>query len=163
LKIISKKSILLSIVILCILSIGYAFFAEFIKHIMPCTLCIIERTTIFVITLLSLLSYLLIKNKIVTRVCSILSIMLSIFAIKVAMHHEWLIHLPPDKQPQTCGMPLKVIYQQLPLNNFIRLILQGDNECSIIIWKVFGIDAPIAVIILLVVIISGLILSLIKK
>jgi len=151
------------IAFISLISILYAFYAQYFLHLIPCPLCIAERVMLIFICLLSLiLSGLNLKNYYINKFFAIVIIGLSAFNIKIAAHHLWLINLPPDQQPISCGMPLAVLFDRLPLNQFIDKILQGDAECGRVTWKILGMHAPLAVIVLCSIIILICLLLLIK-
>jgi disulfide bond formation protein DsbB len=70
------------------------------------------------------------------------------FGIKVSIHHVWLTELPPEQQPLSCGMPLDVMYQNLPFWHFLHKVLMGSAECAKVNWQILGINAPTAVTLL---------------
>ena len=149
------------IIALVLISLGYAFYAEFALNLEPCPLCIVERVILAAI-LVPALIFLIHnpRNNLFKYLYSLCIIGISGFGIKVAAHHIWLTQLPPEQQPLSCGMPLGAMYQSLPLHSFLHKILEGDAECAKVTWRVLGINAPLAVLILFVVIIllTGLIL-----
>lgn len=151
------------IALLCIVSVLYAFYSQFVLHLIPCPLCIAERVILIMVGALSLIfAGLNFKNKYINKFFALILIGLNSFNIKIAAHHLWLINLPPDQQPVSCGMPLAVLFNRLPINQFIDKILQGDAECGRVTWKVLGMNAPLAVIVLSVVIILISIMILTK-
>lgn len=150
----SSRKILFIIALLCILSIAYAYYAQFHLGYEPCPLCIAERVILAIIGLLALIYA--IHNPLgwVRRIYGVVLISIAIFGIKVAAHHQWLINLPADQQPLSCGMPLAVLYQRVPLHSFLHTVLQGDAECSKVNWLILGMTGPIAVIVLCSVVIA---------
>ena len=147
-KNISSRKILFTIALLCILSIAYAYYAQFHRGYQPCPLCIAERVILATTGLLALIYA--IHNPLgwMRRVYGIILISIAIFGIKVAAHHQWLINLPEDQQPLSCGMPLAVLYDRVPLHSFLHTVLQGDAECSKVNWLILGMTGPTAVIVL---------------
>lgn len=132
----------LIIFILCSGALAYAYYSQFAKGIEPCPLCIAERIIIAAIGLFSLIFAIHNNLSILNRIYSFFIIGITIFGIKIAAHHIWLMNLPPDQQPQSCGMPLEVLYQRVPLNSFLHTILQGDAECAKVNWTIFGLTGP---------------------
>lgn len=156
----STRRILSTIVFLGIIAIGYAFYEEFILHIEPCPLCIVERIVILFITIISIILYFILSCPMIIRIGSGLIAALSIFNIKIAAHHLWLINLPPNLQPMTCGMPLNILYHKIPLHSFLYTILQGDAECIMVHWNIWGINAVLLVLLLSIIfmLLSGIII-----
>lgn len=143
-----KRQIFLIIAVLNLGSVVYALYAQVYEHVQPCPLCIVQRVIIGLIGILSLLYAFHNPKNFVMRIYGIVVIVLSGFGIKVAAHHLWLMHLPADKQPVSCGMPINVLFDRLPLKEFLTMILRGDAECGKVNWHIFGLSAPTMVIIL---------------
>ena len=143
----TKRLLFILIAILCILSLGYAYFVQYYNHIEPCPLCIAERVIIGIVVILALMFALFTAKGFVARISGLVIGAWAGFGIKTAMHHLWLMNLPPDKQPQSCGMPLEILYKRIPLNNFISYILKGDGECGKVTWTILGMSAPTALIV----------------
>lgn len=144
----SNRMLFLLITLICIGSLGYAFYAQFYQGQEPCPLCIAQRIILAIIAVLAFLFALHNPKNWLSRIYGLIITGFAVFGIKVAAHHLWLINLPADKQPLSCGMPLNILYEELPLTGFIHKVLQGDAECSAIKWNVFGMHAPTAVIVL---------------
>ena len=136
------------IAILCLGSVAYAMYAEYYLGANPCPLCMAQRIIIASIGLLSLLFALHNPRGWLNYLYNLIIGGLAILGIKVAAHHIWLINLPPEKQPLSCGMPVEALYKNLPLNNFISYILRGDAECGKGNWEILGVNGPTAVVIL---------------
>ena len=147
-KLLNNRTIYFAIAVLATISIAYAFYAEFYQHIEPCPLCIVQRVIIGVIAILAFIFAIHNPQNFISKIYSIVLIAISTFEIKTAVHHQWLMNLPPEQQPLSCGMPLSVLFKKVPLNSFLHTVLQGDAECSKVTWVIFGITPPIALIIL---------------
>ena len=145
-KLPNNRTIYFAIAFLATISLAYAFYAEFYQHIEPCPLCIAQRVIIGVIALLAFIYAIHNPQNFVNKIYSLVLVALSAFGIKTAAHHQWLMNLPPEQQPLSCGMPLDVLFKKVPLNSFLHTVLQGDAECGKVTWMIFGITPPIAVI-----------------
>lgn len=154
------NKIFIFVFIICTLTLAYAYYSQYFNGATPCPLCIAQRVIIAIIGALSLLFGLLGVSGIINRFCNLLVAAFAIFGIKIAAHHLYLMNLPPEQQPLSCGMPLEILYQRLPLSGFIHHILQGDAECGKVNWLVFGMRGPTAMIILCLIIIVILIYNI---
>jgi len=144
-----NKKIFLLIMVLCSVSIGYALYAQHYLGMDPCPLCMVQRLIIMVMIVVATIAYLHRgSSTLVVRIYAAIIFAFALFGIEVAAHHEWLTTLPLDQQPLSCGMPLALLYQDLPFSTFVHKILAGDAECGTIIWRVMGLHPPVAVIIL---------------
>lgn len=160
---IKNKLCFLLIFVFGLISFCYSLFAQYYQNIEPCPLCMIQRWTLFLITILAFTFMLHNPKNLLIKLYSLIIIGLSTFGIKIAYQHLCLISLPKSQQPQSCGMPLDVLFYKLPFLNFINYILKGDAECSKIDWKIFGIIAPQAFMILCMIFILLMLFTLFNK
>lgn len=137
---INSRSLFLAIFLICFFAVGYAMYAQFYQNADPCPLCIAQRVIFTGIALVSLIAFIHGAKKTGTLVYSVLVIALAIFGIKTAYHHVWLQSLPPSEWPASCGMPLSILYKQIPLSGFLHTVLSGSAECAMVSWKVLGIS-----------------------
>jgi disulfide bond formation protein DsbB len=159
----NSRKYFLVIFIISICTICYTLFAEYYQHYIPCPLCLLQRWVLYGITFLSLIFAIHKTPTIITKIYNIIIIALSIFGITVAYKHLWIISLPIEQRPQSCGMPLKLLFNKLPIKNFVEYILQGSAECGNIDWKIFGMIAPLAFCILCIVFIAIMLLALFRN
>ena len=141
---IKNRSILLLISVICILTIAYALYAEYFQGQEPCPLCIAQRVIVIIIGIIAIIGFLINSTGVIVRIIALINTGFAIFGIKVAYHHIWLQNLPEDQQPLSCGMPLGMLYDKLPLDGFLKYVLAGDGECAKISWKILGMSAPMA-------------------
>ena len=142
----------LLIFIICIFTLVYAYYSQYYNGANPCPLCIAQRIIIAIIGLLSFIFAILGFTGFLNKLFSLIIAVFAGFGIKLATHHLYLMNLPPDKQPLSCGMPLEILYQKMPLTGFLHYILQGDAECGKVNWRIFGMSGPTAMIVLCAVI-----------
>ena len=136
----SSRLILFLCFILCTTAIGYALYSQFIDNAEPCPLCIAQRVVYFLIGLIALIGAIQGPKKFG---CYIYGLLVTLFGgggVAMAHHHIYLQNLPPDQWPMSCGMPLEVQFQQLPLTGFIHTVLSGSAECAMIDWTVLGVS-----------------------
>jgi disulfide bond formation protein DsbB len=157
------KKYFLLVFLLGLFSILYALFAQYYQNFEPCPLCLAQRWVLYLITGLALLFALHNPINILIKAYSLIIIGFSIFGIKIAYHHLWIISLPEDQRPASCGMPLSMVFNKLNLGEFIQYILKGSAECGKIDWKIFGMIAPQAFIVLCAIIIILMLLVLFSK
>jgi len=117
-----------------------AYYAQFVNNADPCPLCIAQRVIYAAIALVSLIAAIHGAKKTGTFIYNLVLAGITIFGIKTAYHHVWLQSLPPSEWPASCGMPLNILYKQVPLTGFLHTILSGSAECAMASWKIFGIS-----------------------
>ena len=143
-----NKIIYLLIFLISLISIGFSIYAQFVLKMNPCPLCIVQRSVLVLICICSLLFSIIPINSFFNKLFSLILILLNLFNIKVAYHHVWLINLPPNQQPKSCGMPIAFMFKKLSTFDFLHKILQGDAECARVKWRVMGFLAPQLIIFL---------------
>ncbi len=158
-----SRNIYLWILLICTCAVGYSLYAQYQLGFHPCPLCIAQRVIIILIGMVALISYWINPKSVGCRIIGVIITIIAGFAIKVALHHMWLMDLPKYQQPQSCGMPLSVLYDKLSTISFLKTILNGDAECALVHWKIFGFISPPAGVIIIASIIIYLSLYLIFR
>lgn len=141
-KQISTKTTLALIALFCASSLGYAVYAQLYNGAEPCPLCIAQRVVyalIFVVAVIGLINN---CKKSGNLFYGLLIALIGAGGTLIAHHHVWLQSLPPELWPASCGMPLEVMFKQMPLTGFLKTVLTGTAECAAIDWKVFGVSGP---------------------
>lgn len=141
-KYITTRITLALIALFCTSSLGYAIYAQFYNGAEPCPLCIAQRVVyafVFVVALIGLINNCKGNGNLVY---GLIIILIGAGGTAIAHHHVWLQSLPPDQWPASCGMPMEVMFKQMPLTGFLKTVLTGTAECAAIDWKVFGISGP---------------------
>lgn len=148
----NKRLMFLLIFIMSASATLIALYAQFYQNKIPCPLCIAERIILMTIAICSFLFAIHNPKNILNQLYSIIVAGLGIFGFKITAHHIWLINLPAEQQPSSCGMPLPILYNKLKLTAFIKYILAGDAECTKNIWSIFNINVTTLLIALFTII-----------
>ncbi|MCC2644625.1 MAG: disulfide bond formation protein [Burkholderiales bacterium] len=154
---------LLLIFLICAATIVYAYYAQYYQGVNPCPLCIVQRLVIAVIGLLCFMLGMTGVSGILNKICSLIIAGITIFGMVIAKRQLYLMNLPLDQQPLSCGMPLDIQFQRLPFNSFLHYVLQGDAECGKVNWLVFGMKPPTAMIVLCCIILLILVYNFFQK
>lgn len=142
-KLFSPRLVFSLILIFCLAVLGYALYAQHYQGVDPCPLCIAQRVVYATIGVSALIALI---NNCKTWGNSIYALIILLVAgagAKIAHHHVWLQSLPKDQWPASCGMPLNVLFKQIPLTGFIKTVLSGTAECALVNWKIFGFSGPL--------------------
>lgn len=124
-------------VLICAGLLGFALYAQFHLHLQPCPLCIFQRIGIALIGLVFLLAAVHHPRRWGRRVYAVLVAIAALATAGVALRQIYLQHLPPGSVP-SCGAPLSVMLQFMPVTSVIRKVLEGSGECSIVNWRFLG-------------------------
>ena len=113
-----------------LLSAGYF---QFVQDLEPCPLCISQRVAVLLVSII-LLSALIHNPKTRgTQVYALLVFLTATLGAAIAGRHVWLQNLPPDEVP-SCGPGLEYIFNNFPINETIKLLLNGTGECAEILF-----------------------------
>lgn len=141
-NILSTRLVFILITILSFGAIGYAMYAQIYQNADPCPLCIVQRIIYAVIGILAFIAAIANCKKRSKTIFSILLLIVSCGGIYIAHHHAWLQSLPPELWPMSCGMPMSVMFNNMPLTGFLHTVLSGTGECAMVHWQILGINAP---------------------
>lgn len=128
--------------LVCAIGIGYALYSQIIDGAEPCPLCIAQRIAYFLIGIIALIGAIHGPKKCGNYIYGFLITLLSGAGVAMAHHHVYLQSLPPEQWPMSCGMPLEILFKQMPLTGFIHTVLSGTAECAMIDWTILGISGP---------------------
>ena len=120
---------------------GIALFMEHAMGLEPCPLCILQRVTVIVTGLVTLVAALHHPSVRGIRVYAIGAILAPVLGAALAIRQLWLQSLPKDQVP-ACGPGLDYLMEVLPLTEVLNMILTGDGSCAEIAWTLFGISIP---------------------
>ena len=121
------------------LSIGAYF--QFVEEMEPCPLCISQRIAILATGLIFLVAAIHNAQHRGIKVYSILAAIIALFGAGISIRHVWIQNLPPDEIPE-CGPGLDYVFENFPLIDSIKLMLNGTGDCADILWTFLGVSIP---------------------
>ena len=107
----------------------------------PCPLCISQRIAIFVTGIVFLIAAIHNPGGSGLTVYALLGAATALSGAAISTRHVWLQHLPPDQVPE-CGPGLEYIFQNFPLSETLKLMLNGTGECAKVDWTLFSLSIP---------------------
>ena len=137
----SPRSLFLLAFLLCASMLAIAGYFQFIDHLEPCPLCILQRLFTLLVGLVMLLAVLHNPKKIGIRIYGLLAGLVALIGAAISARHIWLQNLPADQVP-SCGPGLNFIVDNFPLNEALSMVLQGSGECAEVLWTFIGISIP---------------------
>ncbi len=132
-----RRQVNLAGFLLCAGLIAYAIYAQFDLQLDPCPLCIFQRIGIASLGVIFLLAALHHPRRWGAPVYAALIALAALATVGVAGRQIYLQHLPASEVP-SCGAPLSVMLQFMPVTAVIRRVLSGSGECSVINWTFLG-------------------------
>lgn len=152
----SFRGVFLTGFLLCLSMLLVAGYFQFIEHLDPCPLCILQRLMVLAVGFVFLLG--LIHNPIDTgrRVYGFLVVLFAGLGAAIAGRHVWLQSVPEDQVP-SCGPGLNFILDNFPISQAVDMVLRGSGECADVLWTLLGLSIPAWTLVAFVVmIIAGL-------
>lgn len=137
----SSRSLFLLGFLFCTLMLGIAGYFQFVDHLEPCPLCILQRVFTLLVGIVLLLAVLHNPKGVGIRIYGFLSAFLALIGAGISIRHIWLQNLPEEQVP-TCGPGLNFMIENFPLSDAIKMVLRGSGECAEVLWTFMGLSIP---------------------
>lgn len=137
----SSRSLFLFGFLFCTLMLTVAGYFQFVDHLEPCPLCILQRLFTLLVGGVMLLAVLHNPDKVGVRIYGLLAGLVALIGASISARHLWLQNLPADQVP-SCGPGLNFIVENFPLNEALNMVLRGSGECAEVLWTFMGISIP---------------------
>jgi len=103
-----------------------ALYFQYVLHLEPCPLCILQRIALAALGLAALAAAV---HGRWNRFYAALVLLAALAGAALAGRHVWLQSLPPGQVPE-CGPGLGYMMQNFPLGDAMRMVLSGSGECA---------------------------------
>ncbi|MBS0286425.1 MAG: disulfide bond formation protein B [Proteobacteria bacterium] len=110
--------------------LGGSFVLQFLFHLEPCPLCIIDRVLVFILTIFFVIALWHNPKHRGQQVYSFIGFFIASLGILSSARHLWIIHLPPELAPD-CGPGIDYLFGTLPPHEALLLVLRGSGECAV--------------------------------
>lgn len=124
-------------------SLGLLGAALYLQHWLgseACPLCVVQRLCLLAFGLSCLVAALHGPGILGRRIYAGLALVFAVLGGGAAARQVWLQGIPADQLP-ACLPSLDYMMEVLPLQNIVRLVLQGSAECGAVSWTLFGMSA----------------------
>ena len=121
------------------LAVGAYF--QFVEEMEPCPLCISQRIAILLTGIVFLIAAIHNPLQKGIKIYAILGAMCALAGSAISARHVWLQNLPPEEVPE-CSPGLEYIFENFPLAETVKLMLNGTGECADVLWSLFGLSIP---------------------
>lgn len=125
----------------CLSMLLIAGYFQFIEHLEPCPLCILQRVMVLIAGVIFLLGAIHNPMNVGRRIYGFLLLVVAAIGAAISGRHVWLQQLPEDQVP-TCGPGLNFILENFPINQAIDMVLRGSGECADVLWTFLGLSIP---------------------
>ncbi len=130
----------------CAAMMGFALYAQHVKLLDPCPLCVVQRIAVIALGIVFLLAAIHNPGKTGGRVYAAVMGIVALAGAGVAGWHVKLQNTPPEEVPG-CGPGFEYIVDNFPLKDALSLIFQGSGECADVLWRFLGLSMPTWVVI----------------
>lgn len=125
----------------CLLMLATGAYFQIVQELEPCPLCISQRIMILTTGLIFLLAAIHNPKYYGLTIYSIIGSISALIGAGISTRHVWIQNLPPEQVPE-CGPGLEYVFENFPLMDTIKLMLNGTGECADILWTFLGISIP---------------------
>ncbi|MDQ7089350.1 MAG: disulfide bond formation protein B [Methylococcales bacterium] len=125
----------------CVLMLSVGAFFQFIMDLQPCPLCISQRIAILFVGIIFLIAALHNPSETGVKVYACLGAIAALIGALVSGRHIWIQNMPKDQVPE-CGPGLSYIFDNFPLIDTLKLMLNGTGECAEVLWEFLGLSIP---------------------
>lgn len=127
--------------IICLLLLGAAYYFEFIRGMMPCLLCVLQRWAIILLGIIFLIATLHNPKTIGIRIYGFFILFVSVLGALAAGRQVWLQHQPLPVE-ETCLPGLQFLLKTHPLHEVVKIMAKGDTQCAKISWQFLTLSMP---------------------
>ncbi|NOQ13804.1 MAG: disulfide bond formation protein B [Methyloprofundus sp.] len=125
----------------CFSMLAVGAYFQLVEEMEPCPLCISQRIAILLTGITFLIAALHNPAKKGTQRYAILGAVFALAGSAISARHVWLQNLPPEEVPE-CSPGLSYIFENFPLTETLKLMLNGTGECADILWTFLGLSIP---------------------
>lgn len=118
-----------------------AYYFQYVEHLEPCPLCILQRVCFALMAILFFIAALHNPGNKGQFRYNLLALLPTLYGTYVAGYHVWLQNLPADEVP-TCGPGLNYLLDTLPIMEVFEQIFRGSGQCADIAWSWLGFSMP---------------------
>ncbi len=128
--------------------LGFAYYAQYQLHLVPCPLCILQRLGVFLTGLLFLIVTVhgARRGALAGRVYAVAIALAALLTAAVAGWQLYIQSLPPGSMPD-CGAPLEVMLKFMSPGEVLAKVFAGSGECAKVDWRLLGLAMPAWVLI----------------
>ncbi|OGS97298.1 MAG: disulfide bond formation protein DsbB [Gallionellales bacterium RBG_16_56_9] len=120
---------------------GFGLYLQYVKHLDPCPLCMVQRVVFIAILAAFALAALHGPKRRGERVYAALIALLALSGVAVAGRHIWIQNLPKDQIP-ACGPGLDYMLETMPMGAVLKQLMHGSGECAAKGWTFLTLGIP---------------------
>ena len=125
----------------CFSMLAVGAYFQIVEEMEPCPLCISQRIAILITGITFLLAALHNPTQKGINIYAILGAIFAFAGSAISARHVWLQNLPPEEVPE-CSPGLSYIFENFPLSETFKLMINGTGECADVLWTFLGLSIP---------------------
>ena len=137
---IPPRRIYLAIFLACAGLMAFGLYLQYVEHLEPCPLCILQRYAFVATGVVALIAALHSPGRIGRVIYGLLLILASGAGAVVAARQSWLQHNPP--KILDCGPDLAYMLDAFPLAQVLPKVFKGEGDCAKVVWRFLGLSIP---------------------
>lgn len=132
------RIIQLTLTLLTLLVLFGSLYFQYIQHMEPCPLCLMQRLCVILLLILLGLSLIALKR---ARLISILQILFSSAGLFFSLRHLWLQSLPASNAP-ACMPGLDTLIRYFPWQTVAHTLFWGAGDCAEVNMRILKLSMP---------------------
>ena len=128
----NQRFLFLGIFLACAGLLGFAFYLQHVKYLLPCPLCVAQRMAYWLLGLTALVAAVHNPRALGRRVYSSLVAVFALAGAAVAAHHTWVI-----RHPHLGGCkisPEEQFLNSLPFAQWWPGMFEANGDCALVDW-----------------------------
>jgi disulfide bond formation protein DsbB len=121
--------------------LAVAGYFQFVEHLEPCPLCILQRISVLFVGVILLLAVLHNPRGWGIKVYGLLAGIIALVGAAISAWHLRLQNMPEDQVP-SCGPGLNFMLDNFSLNETLEMVLRGSGECAEVLWTFMSLSIP---------------------
>lgn len=125
----------------CFSMLAVGAYFQIVEEMEPCPLCISQRVAILLTGIIFLIAAIHNPAQKGTQRYAIMGAISALLGSAISARHVWLQNLPPEDVPE-CSPGLSYIFENFPLTETLKLMINGTGECADVLWTFLGLSIP---------------------
>lgn len=130
--------VFLAAVVICVASLGFAYYLQHVKLLDPCPWCVAQRILFIAVGLISMVALL---HGRATKAYAAPAALIALAGAAAAVYQLWLLH-DPALSMGCAGSWLEKTLDATALGRVWPGMLQYDGPCTVSPWSLFGMSIP---------------------
>ncbi len=136
-----KRPLPFVIMLICLGSLCFGYYLQYVEHLQPCLLCIAQRIALYVIGISAALLWLYPFQTFGRWLGNGLILLSASAGIFFAGKQLYLESLPPELRP-ACTIPFEMLIQNHEWGDAFMQLMSGTSDCGVRQWAFLNMSLP---------------------